>query len=235
MGEVANDRHAGRPWRFISAAPIAALMGSKRPGTIDHPRGRSRAEGGQRRLVFVARGMPAGQGKIVDDAVAEESEAKPDLGQIPPIKDRSMGVPIHEPLPGETTAKSRPGSDAAQWLRSGKPPTRVAQQPTARTRERARLPDATAATTKAAKESLEGNGNDLNGKLTPKLLADASTRPFAVQHGPSAERGRGSPRHGLPGPLPCIARPRASPLRARDRHAPAPRRFSGSGSPDRRE
>jgi len=46
--------------------------------------------------------MPAGQGKIVDDAVAEESEAKPDLGQIPPIKARDMDVPTPEPLPGET-------------------------------------------------------------------------------------------------------------------------------------
>ena len=146
-----------------------------------------------------------------------------------------MGVPIHEPLPRETTAKSRPGSDAAQWLRSGKPPTRVAQQPTARTRERARPPDATAATTKAAKESLEGNGNDLNGKLTLKLLADASTSPFAVQHGPSAVLEGVHLGTVFPVPLPCIARPGASPLRARDRHAPAPRRFSGSESPDRRK
>ena len=41
--------------------------------------------------------MPEGQGKIVDDAVAEAIEAKPDLGQIPPIKARDMGVPNPEP------------------------------------------------------------------------------------------------------------------------------------------
>ena len=51
--------------------------------------------------------MPAGQGKIVDDAVAEAIEAKPDLGQIPPIKARDMGVPTPEPAAGETLAKSR--------------------------------------------------------------------------------------------------------------------------------
>ena len=89
-------------------------MGSKRPGASDpHPKGRSRAEDGQGGY-FAPRGMPdpgpsrdlsrgvVWQGKIVDDAVAEVVEAKPDLGQIPPIKARDRGVPTPEPLPGET-------------------------------------------------------------------------------------------------------------------------------------
>ena len=41
-------------------------------------------------------------------AVAEVIEAKPDLGQIPPIKDRDMGVPTPEPLRRDLAPPSVP-------------------------------------------------------------------------------------------------------------------------------
>jgi hypothetical protein len=64
VGEVANDRHAGLSWRFISAAPIAALMGSKRPGAIDRTQGaaaeRRAAKGG---YFLLREECPQGRGK----------------------------------------------------------------------------------------------------------------------------------------------------------------------------
>jgi hypothetical protein len=71
--------------------------------------------------------MPAGQGKIVDDAVAEAIEAKLDLGQIPPIKARDMGVPTPEPQPQERHGdlSEQPKHPHRQIRRTNADPTKV--------------------------------------------------------------------------------------------------------------
>src|SRR3954471_4982472 len=87
---TAQVRHDCSPLRFSEAAPIAALMGSTRPGAIGpHPKGRSAAQSGEGRLFCRARnagGAAAGRGKELARTVAAPDEAKPDLGPDPPIK-----------------------------------------------------------------------------------------------------------------------------------------------------
>src|SRR3954453_876272 len=104
LGEGADDPHDCSPLRFTEAAPIAALMGSTRPGAIGpHPKGRSAAQSGEGRLFCPARNA-AGRGKELARAVAA-----PDRGKAGP-RPRSPDQGLRH---GRTTVKAHPESAGA--------------------------------------------------------------------------------------------------------------------------